>query len=271
MRGRRRKYRVGAKTVNFTSAGLVASAIVVVMAVTAPSGVAPSLFASPSHVRGPSLPALPFQSLAPAAAREPVSQLGLSTTTASGSGSGVPRGGTTTVTSHTVSSAITAVPTVTLPPAQHSSAIAAPAGPGETGAGHGLGTTPDSGSAGAAASDARSYASGNVPNRPGGNGNGGNGNGGNGNGDHGAGGEGHGDGQSFTSAGSPAVQGTFGPSVPLGAVGSPERGPAPDAGTGDPSNSGSQEGPPSAPGHSWGDGQDGHPGGPPGHPSHSRG
>ncbi len=41
VRGRRRKYRVGARTVNFASLGLVASALVVVVEITAPSSAPP--------------------------------------------------------------------------------------------------------------------------------------------------------------------------------------------------------------------------------------
>ncbi len=265
---------------NFTSAGLVASAIVVVMEVTAPSGVPPGVFASPSHGSGPSSPVLPFEFTAPASAREPVSALvfGVTatptttatpiTTAAATSGSGVSQGGTASVLSHAAAPANTQVPTTALPPAvQNLSAIAAPAGRADNGSGNSSDVT----NAGVAAADGRFSASGNAPNRSDGNGNGGNGNGGNGNADHGAGGDGHGQGQSFTNAGSPAVQGTFGSSVPAGATAPPQRGPAPSTGTGDPSSRGSQEGGPSAAGHSWGDGQDEQPGGPPGHPSHARG
>ena len=182
MRGRRRKYRVGAKTVNFTSAGLVASAVVVVMEVTAPSGVPPGVFASPARVSGPSSPTLPFRFAAPAAARAPVSPLGIggsSTAAASGEARGVT---TATALSHAVSSANTGVAPTTVPPvALHSNALAAPAARGENGAGSGSGNGSangsgsgngsESGRAGAAAADATPYASATATTRSDGNGN----------------------------------------------------------------------------------------------------
>ena len=54
-RPRRRRYRVGAQTVNVTSAGLVASAIVVVMEVIAPSSGPPGAFSFPARADHPSI------------------------------------------------------------------------------------------------------------------------------------------------------------------------------------------------------------------------
>ena len=58
-RRQRRRYRVGARTVNFTSIGLVASAIIVVLEVTAPSSAPPALFSFPAQADHPALPTAP--------------------------------------------------------------------------------------------------------------------------------------------------------------------------------------------------------------------
>ena len=69
VRGRRRKYRVGAQTVNFASLGLVASALVVVVEITAPSSAPPGVFASASQSGRAASPGLPLDTTAPAAVR----------------------------------------------------------------------------------------------------------------------------------------------------------------------------------------------------------
>lgn len=75
MRGRR-KLRVGARTVNFASIGLVASALIVVVEVTAPSSAPPGVFASGPHRGGPDLPpTLPLETTAPVGVRVPASQV----------------------------------------------------------------------------------------------------------------------------------------------------------------------------------------------------
>ncbi len=74
MRGRR-KYRVGARTVNFASIGLVASALVVVLEVTAPSSAPPAVFASGARTGGPGSSTLPLDTTAPEAVLEPSPQV----------------------------------------------------------------------------------------------------------------------------------------------------------------------------------------------------
>ena len=76
-RRRRTKYRVGPRTVNFTSLALVASAIVVVLEVTAPSSVPPVVFASAAHADSPGSPtATPTPPIAASPVVQPPSVFG---------------------------------------------------------------------------------------------------------------------------------------------------------------------------------------------------
>jgi len=261
-RRQRRKYRVGVRTVNFTSIGLVASTIIVVLEVTAPSSAPPALFASPAHAVRPGLPTLPLQFAAPAVAQEPVSQLVIGTPESASFATGGAPAATTEVVSQTASSAATEVPTTAvLPLAQPSSAITAAFGRLDHGAGHG--SANGSGNAlgieksGLAAAGASPHASLNA-NRSDGNGNDGNG----------ASANGHGNGGSLKSEPiGPAAPDTLVSPVRANATAPSERDPGPGPQAPYPVNQGFGDRRPATGEFSGGQGQDESPAATPGRAS----
>ncbi len=107
MVARRRKYRIGIQTVNFASIGVVASAIAVVLEVTAPSSAPPVVFASAAQASHPDSPTLPLETTTPAVGQEPLHGGllgGLSSTSSPWSGS------SGSMTSFTPASASSVVP-----------------------------------------------------------------------------------------------------------------------------------------------------------------
>ena len=175
-RPRRRRYRVGAQTVNVTSAGLVASAIVVVMEVIAPSSGPPGAFSFPARADHPTLPTLPLQVAAPpAAGQQPL--FGFPASTPSASATGV----APAVRSGSVASSESVVPTTAEPAvAQPSGAIATAFERPGNGAGHGSGNDTAAREGKCGRGRCRSPASPNATDRSAGNGNAGNGSVGNG-------------------------------------------------------------------------------------------
>lgn len=197
VRRRRRKYRVGARTVNFASIVLVASALVVVVEITAPSSAPPGVFASAGQTGRPDSPTLPLETTAPAAVRVPGSQVlfgsPVATSLTSTSTStlalafGVGAGATLPTLSQSAASANTAALTSAVPAAaqrSHSTAEAAKRSAANVGApSHGKGAGNSSGNSSVSAKTAVVAASSSPdlsPNVPVGGGNGNAGNGANG-------------------------------------------------------------------------------------------
>jgi len=285
-RPQRRRYRVGAPTVNFTSIGLVASAIMVVLEVTAPSSAPPAFFASPVHAARPGPSALPNRFAAPAVSEDPVSQRVLGAPTSAPSATGAVPAVTTAVVSPPVSlaapievpttaapaavvsppvslAAPIEVPTTVAPAAvQHPGATVSALGGLDQGAGNGSGHGPGIEKGGFAAVGA-------SPNNPvaavhpGGNGVAGNG----------AGANGHGDGVSLKGGPiEPAAPAPAVPSVPVSVVAPPGRGPATGFQAPSPVSSVFGDRPPATGGFRGGEGQDEFPAAAPGRasPHHQR-
>jgi len=252
---RRRKYRVGARTVNFTSVGLVASAIVVVLEVTAPSSAPPGVFSFPAQADHPVLPTLPLQAAAPAAVQQ--SLLGDRTSMSTPSASSVALG----VVSRSASSADAEFPTTAVPAAaQPSGAIVAALGRLDHGAGHGSGTGSRVERAGVAATGAPPHASPNADLSDG-----------NGNSGNGASANGHGNADSFKSEPiGPTVPDTLVSPVQASATAPSEGGPAPDPEAIDPSSRGFGQRRPATAGLGGGEGQDEYPAATPGRTSPPR-
>ena len=260
-RPRHRRYRVGAQTINVTSAGLVASAIVVVMEVIAPSSGPPGAFSFPARADHPALPTLPLQVAAPpAAGQQP--PFGFPASTSSASATGV----APAVPSRSVASSEGVVPTTAEPAvAQPSGAIATAFERPGNGAGHGSGDDTAVARASVAAAGANPPASPNVTDRSVGNGNAGNGSVGNG---AGAGANAQGNGESFKSEPSgQAVTDTLVSPVPVSATAASERDPAPGPEATDPLSREFGPGRPATAGLGAGEGQEGSPAAPPGRSS----
>jgi hypothetical protein len=234
VRGRRRKYRVGARTVNFASIGLVASALVVVVEITAPSGAPPGVFESAGEAGRGDSPSLPPDTNAPAAVRVPGARVLLGgpaqTSTPAlafsvGPGLTLPRLPQSPASAQTVL-ATTAVPAAvqrshaSAEAAQHSPAIAAiaaiaAAGSHSNGVGKSSGNPSGNSSANAQAGVVLASTSPDPsPNVTAGGGNGNSG------GDA----SGHAIGPSFSQAAGPAQQDPLVPSSRIGASAAPARG-----------------------------------------------
>jgi len=259
-RRQRRRYRVGARTVNFTSMGLVASTIIVVLEVTAPSSAPPSVFSFPAQADHSALPTVPLQAAAPAAVQQ--SLLGDRTSTSTSSASSVALGSTLAVVSPSPSpspsSAAIQSPTTSAPPAaQRSGAIVLALGRLDHDAGLGSGNGSANGSSIERADVAATAASPASPNAGRSDGNGSAGNG--------AGANGHGNGGSFKSEPiGPAAPDTLVSPVRASVTAPSERGPAPGPGASDPSSRGFGERRPATAEPDGGEGHDAYPAATPG-------